>query len=481
MRLTLSEIAGITGGQLLGGDPDTAVTSYSIDTRTLAPGALFVALRAERDGHDFVGDALERGAAGALISRAPVTGGQAKPPSIGLVLVDDTAAALTALGRAARDRLAAVPVVGITGSTGKTSTKDLTAAALAPAGPVGASPVSFNNEIGVPLTLLSAPPGAVAVVAEMGARGVGHIATLAALSRPTIGVITNIGMAHAEFFGSREEVARAKGELLEALPGSGHAVLCADDDMTPGLAARTGAAVLTAGSSAGAAVRVSAVRLDADLRPAFHLDTPWGSVDVPPLPVRGAHQAGNAAFAVAVAGVVGVSVEDAVAGLAGAVGSPLRMDLRRSASGLLVLNDSYNANPTSMAAAVDALATLGGEGGRRFAVLGRMAELGPQATAEHHRLGKLVAAAGVERLIVVAGAPQPGRPGAAETSPELAALADGARESGVEAVVVEDPEAAVDALTPHLRPGDAVLVKASRVAGLERVATSLLDWPGAAP
>ncbi len=462
VRLTLSEIAGITGGQLLGGDPDAAVSSYSIDTRTLAPGALFVALQAERDGHDFVGDALDRGAAGALVSRVPVTAGQVKPPSVGLVLVDDTAAALTTLGQAARDRLADVPVVGITGSTGKTSTKDLTAAALAPAGPVGASPVSFNNEIGVPLTLLSAPPGAVAVVAEMGARGVGHIATLAAVARPTIGVITNIGMAHAEFFGSREEVARAKGELLEALPGTGHAVLCADDDMSPALAARTSAAVLTAGSSAGADIRISAVQLDDDLRCAFHLDTPWGSADVPPLPVRGSHQAGNAAFAIAVAGVVGVSLPDAVTGLAGAVGSPLRMDLRRSRAGLLVLNDSYNANPTSMAAAVDALASLGA--GRRFAVLGPMAELGPHSAAEHQRLGKMVAAAGVELLVTV-------------NAPELA---EGARASGAEAIDVLTPQAAVTALTAHLRSGDAVLVKASRVAGLERVAEALLDWTGAA-
>jgi UDP-N-acetylmuramoyl-tripeptide--D-alanyl-D-alanine ligase len=364
-------------------------------------------------------------------------------------------------------------VVGITGSTGKTSTKDLTAAALAPAGPVGASPVSFNNEIGVPLTLLSAPSGTVAVVVEMGARGIGHIATLAAVARPTIGVITNIGMAHAEFFGSREEVALGKGELVEALPAGGHAVLNADDDMTPGLRARTGAAVLTAGTSAGADVRFSAVQLDDELRPAFRLDTPWGSADVPPLPVRGAHQAANAAFAVAVAGVVGLGLTDALAGLAGATGSPLRMDLRRSPAGLIVLNDSYNANPTSMAAAVDSLAGLGA--GRRFAVLGRMAELGPHATPEHYRLGKLVAAAGVETLVVVAGAPQPGGPGGV-SSPELAALADGARENGVEALVVAHPEEAVDALTPRLRPGDAVLVKASRVAGLERVAAALLEW-----
>jgi UDP-N-acetylmuramoyl-tripeptide--D-alanyl-D-alanine ligase len=457
VKLTLAEIAGITGGHILGGDPDAAATSYSIDTRSLEPGALFVALRAERDGHDFVGDALHKGAAGALVSReAAVPGGPVKPPS--LILVDDTAAALAGLGRAARDRLEGLPVIGITGSTGKTSTKDLTAAALGAAGPVGASPVSFNNEIGVPLTLLSAPDGAVAVVAEMGARGAGHIAGLTVIARPTIGVITNIGMAHAEFFGSRDDVARAKGELLEALPAAGHALLCADDDMTPGLRRRTRATVLTAGASAGADLRVSGVRLDDDLRPAFHLDTPWGAVDVPPLPVRGAHQAGNAAFAVAAAGIAGVPLSDAVGGLAGAVGSPLRMDLRRTPAGLLVLNDSYNANPTSMAAAVDALAGLRASG-RRFAVLGPMAELGVHSAREHQRLGALVAKAGVELLVAV-GAPE---------------LADGARSAGAETVEVDTAEAALAALAPRLQAGDAVLVKASRVVGLERVAAELLD------
>ena len=463
MRLTLAEIAGATAGHVLGGDPGAAVTSYSIDSRTLRPGALFVALRAERDGHDFVGDALDRGAGGALVAR--VVEGER------LVLVQDTAAALTALGATARDRLAAVPVVGITGSTGKTSTKDLAAAALAAAGPVGASPVSFNNEIGVPLTLLSAPEGATAVVVEMGARGIGHIATLCELARPTVGLITNIGMAHAEFFGSREDVARGKGELLESLPAAGHAVLNADDDMTPALRRRTGAAVLTAGASAGADVRVSGVRLDDDLRPAFHLDTPWGAADVAPLPVRGAHQAANAALAVAVAGAVGVGLEAAVAGLAGTVGSPWRMELRRTPGGLVVLNDAYNANPTSMAAALDALASLsggpGGEpgpGGRRLAVLGPMAELGVHAALEHERLGQLVAASGVDLLVAVA-------------APALAAAA---REAGVEVVGVEGPEQAGEVLVPRLRAGDAILVKASRVAGLERVAAILGAWEPAA-
>jgi UDP-N-acetylmuramoyl-tripeptide--D-alanyl-D-alanine ligase len=271
-------------------------------------------------------------------------------------------------------------------------------------------------------------------------------------------VITNIGMAHAEFFGSREEVAQGKGELLEALPADGHAVLCADDDMTPGLRARTAAGVLTAGTSASADVRVSDVRLDDDLRPAFHLDTPWGSADVAPLPVRGAHQAGNAAYAVAVAGAIGVSLDAAVAGLAAAVGSPLRMDLRRSPAGFVVLNDSYNANPTSMAAAVDALAALPG---RRFAVLGPMAELGRHSAAEHRRLGQLVAAANVELLVAV-------------NAPDLA---EGARAAGTKAVDVATAQEAVAALSPHLQSGDAVLIKASRVVGLERVAEALVESP----
>ena len=469
MRLTLAEVAGATGGLLTGGaDGSAPVTSVSIDTRTLAPGALFVALRAERDGHDYVTDAFARGAVAALVERRV----EGLPASAALVAVPDTADALSALGRAARHRLEGVPVVGITGSTGKTSTKDLTVAALSPAGPVGASPVSFNNEIGVPLTLLGAPEGAGAVVVEMGARGVGHIAALTAVARPTVGVITNIGVAHAELFVSRvpgrgvsprELVARAKGELLEALPPSGHAVLCADDDMTPALARRSAAPVITAGLAASADVRVSSLALDAELRPSFHLETPWGGLDVPALPVRGAHQAGNAALAVAVAGLLGVALEVAGGGLAGAVGAPWRMELRRTPGGLVVLNDAYNANPTSMAAALAALVALGNGSGRRFAVLGPMAELGAVSDAEHRRIGRLAAGSGLAGVVAV--------------GPGAAPLAEGSREAGADAILVEGPAAAVAVLAGRLRPGDAVLVKASRVAGLELVAAALLAWP----
>jgi UDP-N-acetylmuramoyl-tripeptide--D-alanyl-D-alanine ligase len=426
VRLSLAEVVGATGGALTGGSDAAVVTSVSVDSRTIEPGALFVALRGERDGHDFVADAFARGAAAALVSE-PDGGG------------------------------AMVVVPGITGSTGKTSTKDLAAAALASRSPVCASQASFNNEIGLPLTLLSAPEGVGVVVAEMGARGAGHIAALAGVARPEVGVITNIGIAHTEFFGTREEVAQAKGELLEALPPSGHAVLSADCDLTPGLARRSSAPVLVAGLDAKADVRVSDLSLDAELRPSFRLDTPWGPARVS-LPLRGAHQAANAAMAVAVAGVLGVEPEAAAHGMAGATGSSWRMELIHTPGGLVLLNDAYNANPTSMAAA---LAALGALDGRRWAVLGQMAELGELSEAEHRRMGRLAAEAA--RCVVVVGS-------------GAAALAQEARQSGLEVIEVAGPEEAVDVLAGRLRPGDAVLVKASRVVGLERVAAALAGW-----
>lgn len=456
MRLTLGELAELLDGRRLAGDPAGVVSSLSVDSRSIAPGAVFVALKGARDGHDYVVDAFRAGAVAAVVTRAvPVPGGGAA----GLVMVPDTADALPALGRFARARLeaAGVPVVGVTGSTGKTSTKDLMAAALAAGLTTVASPASWNNEIGVPLTLFSADEKTEVVVAEMGSRGAGHIRVLCDLARPSVGVVTGIGVAHTEFFGSRAEVARAKGELLEALPESGHAVLNADDDLTPGLAARSPASVLTVGADPSAGVRVSGVTLDDELRPSFTVETPWGTVGVGPLPLRGAHQAHNAGFALAVAGLLGVPLEAAAAGLAGATGSAWRMDLIRTQAGLVVLNDAYNANPTSMAAALGALGAL--TGGRRFAVLGYMAELGAASDEEHHRIGRLAAAAGVETLVVV------GREGAA--------LAAGATEAGIEVVTVRTAREAVGALGPLLRPGDAVLVKASRVVGLERVADAL--------
>ncbi len=436
MELRTTDLATATGGRLDG--PDVVVSGASIDTRSLVPGQLFVPIVAERDGHDFVENALAAGAGAYFTARDP-QGGTA-------VVVDDTAAALSAAGGLARGRLS-VPVVGITGSVGKTSVKDLLAAALGSVRRVTASERSFNNELGVPLTLLAAPADVEAVVVEMGARGVGHIAALCAVARPTIGVVTKVAAAHTEAFGTIDEVARAKGELPASLPADGTAVLFAPDERVAAMAARTEARVLTFGD--GGEVRAVWVELDDSLRPRFTLVSPWGNAVVE-LGVRGVHQVDNALAAAAAALACGLSPEEAAAGLSEAVLSPWRMELLTAPSGARVLNDAYNANPASVAAALTSLAQL--PAGRRIAVLGLMAELGERSEEEHAAIGVLARDLGV-RLIAV-DAP--------------------AYEADVE---VPDLDAAVAALG-ELGPGDAVLVKGSRVAGLERLADVLARSPG---
>jgi len=452
--MTLGAVAAVTSGTV-SGPTDLEIDHVVSDSRGAAPGALFVALVAERDGHTFVADARERGAAAALVDR-PVAGPH--------VVVGNTLTALADLGRAARERIGDATVIGITGSTGKTSTKDLLEAALAADRRTAASPASFNNEIGVPLTLVNAGDDADAVIVEMGARGIGHIRHLCAIAAPTAGVITNIGVAHAERFGSIEQTAAAKGELLEALPARGCAVLNADDAMTPVLRARSAAPVLTAGHAAEADVRIVDVVLDGELRPRVKLATPWGTGDAH-LGLRGAHQAVNAALAVAVAGAVGVPLATALAGLAAARGSRWRMELVRTRQGVVVLNDAYNANPTSVAAAVDALASTPATG-RRWAVLGLMAELGARAVDEHRAVGEMVAAAGIDEVVVV---------GAGDEMHALAAAAG----AGARVHAVTDAAAASALVGREIGDGDVVLVKASRVVGLELVALELTGEPAA--
>jgi UDP-N-acetylmuramoyl-tripeptide--D-alanyl-D-alanine ligase len=301
MRWSLDEIAAATGatGGTGAADRFPGVSGVSIDSRTLQAGELFVAVRAERDGHEFAAAAAAAGAAALLVERP--TG--AALPELG---VADTARALLDLGRAARDRLAG-PVVGITGSVGKTSTKDLAAAALSAGRRTVASPRSFNNELGLPLTLANAPDDAEAVVLEMGARGPGHITVLCSVARPTIGVVTSVAAAHTEMFGDLEGVARAKGELVEALPATGTAVLNGDDPRVRAMAGRTAAEVVLYSAGGDPACRVVAedVELDDELRPRFALRSPWGTAEVR-LNARGAHQVGNALAAAAVAALAGV-------------------------------------------------------------------------------------------------------------------------------------------------------------------------------
>jgi UDP-N-acetylmuramoyl-tripeptide--D-alanyl-D-alanine ligase len=454
MDVTLAEIAAVTGGTLKGGPADGLATSFAFDSRALEPGACFVALRGERDGHDFVDAAFEHGAVAALVARMPDDS-----PGGALIVVPDPLAALADLGRWARTRLAGATVVGITGSAGKTATKDLTAAALSPSLAVHASVGSFNNEFGLPLTLLAAPMATEVVVAEMGARFAGNLTDLCAIARPDVGIVTHVGLAHAEHLGGRAGIARVKGELLEALPAAGVAVVNADDDATPELVSRTRARVLRVGAHAvDADVRTHDVHLDAELRPRFVLESPWGTTAVQ-LAVRGAHQVQNAAMAAAAALSLRVPIADVAKGLAEATTANWRMQLHRSPEGVTVLNDAYNASPTSVAAALESFAHLA-PAGRRIFVFGEMLELGDQAVVEHRRVGELAADTGVDVLVMVGAGARP--------------AAQAARERGLTVVDAPDASAALDAVRGLARPGDAVLVKASRAIGLEVVADALV-------
>lgn len=435
MRLRTSEVAAATGGELVG--PDVEVDGATIDSRRVGAGELFVPIVAERDGHDFISDALAAGAAASLSSSG-------RPVDGTTVVVDDTGAALVALGRVARARLAD-RVVAVTGSVGKTSVKDLLSAALAARWSTVASAGSFNNELGVPLTLLGATEGTEAVVVEMGSRGAGDLRFLCSIAAPTVGVVTGVGLVHTETFGTIEGVARAKAELVEALPADGTAVLNADDPRVAAMAVVTPASVLRYGSAgAGADVSATDVDLDGELRPSFRLRSPWGDADVR-LAVRGRHQVANALAAAAAALACGVVPDAVAAGLGQAALSPWRMALERSASGALILNDAYNANPLSVAGALRALAELAAS--RRIAVLGTMAELGEVSAAEHRAVAALAAELGVR--VVAVGEPAYG-----------CELVDGVDE-------------ALAALGP-VGEGDVVLVKGSRVARLERLAARLV-------
>ena len=433
MRIDASSLAAALHGELVG--PDVVLDGLSIDSRSVGDGQLFAAVQGERDGHDFAAAALAAGAGAVLAERVIEPG-----PSI---VVESVATALPALARFVRDRMPD-RVIGVTGSVGKTTTKDLLASVLGQHFVTAASERSFNNELGVPLTLANAPDDVEAVVVEMGARGAGHIATLCDMARPTVGVVTTVEGVHTEVMGDLEQIARTKGELIEALPADGLAVLNAEVELVAAMAARSAAPVLRFGE--GGDVRASGVEVDAELRPSFLLESPWGSAPIR-LGIRGVHNVANALAAAAAALGLGVPLERVVAGLESSGSSPWRMDLQRASSGLLVLNDAYNAGPASMAAALRSLASLTVT--RRVAVVGVMAELGDTAPDEHVRIAALAESLDVHLVPVATElygvAPVP------DTDEVLATL------GGLD-----------------LGDGDVVLVKGSRVAGLEVVAAALL-------
>ncbi len=427
MRFRASDVGAATGGTLYG--PDVPLDGASFDSRSLAPGQLFVPIVADRDGHEYIPDAVAAGAP-AYLTGGPIVGAATA------IRVVDTGVALLDLGRWARAR---VPdrVVGITGSVGKTSVKDLTRAVLATRWRTAANDKSFNNDQGLPTTILNAPDDSEALVLEMGMRGFGEIARLCDVGRPTVGVVTRIAAAHTGRVGGIEGVARAKAELVAALAPTGCAVLNADDPYALAMASLTEARVITFGRDSGD-VRVEGLRLDDEARARFTLATPWGSTTVA-LAVSGEHMAVNAAAAAAVGLVLDVALADIGGALHAARLSPWRMEMLRSRAGGFVLNDAYNANPASIRAAVATLLAL--PASRRIAVLGLMAELDDPAT-EHRTLAAEITAAGIELIAV------------------------GTDLYGVAPV---DSVAAVG-VVGSVGPGCAVLVKGSRVAALERVA-----------
>jgi UDP-N-acetylmuramoyl-tripeptide--D-alanyl-D-alanine ligase len=457
IALDIDGVAGIVGGTLVDcPDPSVPVTGAAADSRRVAPGDLYVAIAGERvDGHDFAAAAH---AAGAVVTLGSRPTGQ---PTI--VVADDP---VEALGRLARHTLEALPdatVVALTGSSGKTTTKDLLATLLEDLGPTVAPAGSFNTEVGLPLTVLTATAETRFLVLEMGARGVGHVATLCRIAPPDVGVVLNVGSAHVGEFGSREAIAAAKGEIIEALGPTGIAVLNADDPLVASMAPRTVGQVVTFGAGPAAQVRAAELVLDEQARPRFTLRTPAGEAPVA-MAMFGEHMAANAAAAAAVAWRLGMPVARIAELLSTAEPrSQWRMEVTTTPGGVTVVNDAYNANPESMRAALRALAAMS-RGGRTFAVLGEMRELGAESIAEHDAIGRLAVRLDISRTIAVGDGARPLYLGAAQEG----SWAD-------EAAWVPDAAGALELLRGQLRPGDVVLVKASRSIGLEEVAEALLE------
>ncbi|HEX6520558.1 MAG TPA: UDP-N-acetylmuramoyl-tripeptide--D-alanyl-D-alanine ligase [Streptosporangiaceae bacterium] len=459
--LTLGDIARVTNGAVHGDASVVVSGEFVVDSRRAGPGGLFVAVVGERaDGHTFASDAAGAGAVGVLGTRVV--------PGVPCVVVEDVVAALGALARFVLSRLPSVAIAGITGSSGKTSVKDLAASLVSRLGPTVAPAGSFNTEYGLPLTVLRCDLDTRYLVLEMSARGLGHIAYLCGIAPPGFGVVLNVGRAHAGEFGSMEAVASAKGELVEALPVDGVAILNADDPRVLAMSSRTAARIVTfsalgsAAAGAPADIRAADVRLDALGRASFTLLTPEGSAPVT-LRLHGAHQVPNALAAAALARSLGLGLDDIADGLSTAVArSRWRMEVTARADGVIVVNDAYNANPESVRAALDAVGHLARDG-RAFAVLGQMAELGSMSRAAHEEIGSYAASIGLAGLIAVGD----------EALPVLDGARRVARWHG-EAFAVPSGSAALALLRDRLKPGDIVLVKASRAASLESVAAELL-------
>ena len=449
MKRTLAEFARACGGRLSGGD--AAYTDVVSDSRTLAPQQLFVALRGPRfDGHEFVGAALALGAAGALVDAE-------QPVRLAQIIVPDTQAALERAARHWRTGFSGA-LVGVAGSNGKTTAKEMTAAILGQSGNCLATRGNLNNHIGVPLTLLRLTPAHRSAVVEMGANRAGEVAALVAIARPTIGMITNAGAEHLEGFGSLEGVARAEGEMVAGLTAGATAVINADDEFAGLWRALTPARVVTFGVREPADFSATEVHTSVGSEgflTQFRLSAPAGSAAIH-LAVGGAHNVANALAAAAAAASAGAGLEHIAAGLAAVRAVPGRLQFKQGASGAWLIDDSYNANPSSVRAAIEVLSSLAG---RKWLVLGDMAELGEFAAAAHSAIGEFARAHGVERLYATG------------------ALAARAVDSfGAGAQWYCDAAALTAALTGALgkaAPDVRLLIKGSRVNRLERVVDAL--------
>jgi UDP-N-acetylmuramoyl-tripeptide--D-alanyl-D-alanine ligase len=447
----MSDVARAVDGLFLG--EDGVVSSVATDSRLVRPGGLFVALPGEHtDGGRFVDEAFRNGAAGVLVRDSLSVDGPA-------VCVRSTNDALIRLAADERTRMPAT-IVAVTGANGKTSTKDMTAAVVATRLRTHASPESFNNEVGLPVTLLGAAIDTEVVVAEMGARRAGDVTLLCAIAQPDIVVVTNVGVAHLEIFGSWERIVEASAEPIDALGSDGIAVLNADDPVVSTFADRVRGEVVTFGVSPSAQVRADDVVLGADGRASFRVVHDGADAPVS-LGVAGEHMVSNALAAIAVGLSLGIPLEEGAAALADATLSHWRMETFTTDSGIRVVNDAYNANPESVAAALKAARWMAGEG-HLIAVLGTMAELGPISLKEHERVGELAARLRVDRLITVGSSARP--------------IATAGVREGVEpdhVAAYDAPDDALEDVRRWARPGDLVLFKGSRVAGLEKLAEAL--------
>jgi UDP-N-acetylmuramoyl-tripeptide--D-alanyl-D-alanine ligase len=457
-HFTPGDLASATGGRFAG-SPPAEMAGISTDTRSILPGSAFVALRGDRfDGHDFLPEAARAGAACAVVA-ADRAG--AAPPGLPLLAVPDTLEALGGIARLHRRRFA-IPIVGITGSNGKTTTREMIAAILATRGPVLKTEGNLNNEVGVPLTLLRLGPEHTAAVIEMGMSHRGEIARLTAMAEPQVGVVTNAFPAHLEGLGTVDAVADAKGELYQGLPPDGIVVANADDARMLHRARKSGRRVLTfaVGRESKADVTVLDVLSHGQDGITFLLGIGTKEIRVV-LPLVGEHNAANAAAAAAAALALGCSDREIVRGLANVRPVGRRLRLEQLASGVLLVDDCYNANPASMKAALRTLRQLAGKG-RAVAALGDMLELGSAEEELHLELGRDAAAAGLAWLATL---------GARTRLSHEAALAAGLAPSS--AFHTEDPQALAAFVRERLRPGDALLVKGSRGMKLERLIEAL--------